>query len=258
MKKIMALILAMVMMVGALPQMTYPVKASESTESTEVTEVTDESLVSKTEEEHIHEYTAEVTDATCTGKGYTTLVCEGCGDTKLASQTTDITNLFDWTSGKMVIATTGACQDYADWQASDYVDVSSFDSIQILTANTIHTGTTAGLAFYDVNKKYISGVKHTDGVGKEYGTLLHTLEIPENAVYIRSTWYLPSHPNYSSVFGEFSCIATGQYVPGNRPQLRTGNYNSTHLHCSGNHCIYLLRLRRQLYGNCQQTGIYLR
>ena len=161
---------------------------------------------------HIHSYTATVTPPTCTEKGYTTYTC-ACGKSYVGTATMDITHLFNWTDGKMISATSGGSGNDKNWMASDYVDISAFDTIVIKTGNTINVNTTLGLAFYDANKKFISGVTHTDGVGTAYGTMLHTLEVPENAVYIRSTWYSSAHPNYDKAFGVFSCTGTGQYTP---------------------------------------------
>jgi len=160
-----------------------------------------------------HAYEKIVTAPTCTEAGFTTLICATCGDEIIQTVTSDITDHFNWTDGKMIIATTGAYQDFSVWQASDYVDISGFDKLEILTANTASTGTTTGLAFFDANKNYISGVKHTDGSGV-YGVLVHNIVIPENAVYIRSTWYAPNHPNYDSSFGNFYCKATAvDHIP---------------------------------------------
>ena len=154
-----------------------------------------------------HEYEAVITAPTCTEKGYTTLTCSRCGDSKLATKAVDMTDQFVWIDGQMIIATTGERKAYTDWQASDFVNISGYASLEIKTANTASTTTSTGLAFYDANKNYISGIKHTDGSGV-YGVLIHNVEVPENAVYIRSTWYSDGHPNYNSAFGSFYCVGT--------------------------------------------------
>ncbi|MBO5702911.1 MAG: metallophosphoesterase [Clostridia bacterium] len=154
-----------------------------------------------------HNYDTIVTAPTCTEKGYSTNICSVCGHSELQMTTMDVTDQFIWTDGKMIIATTGEFTNYTTWCASDYVDISGYTSLEILTANTASTGTTTGFAFYDANKNYVSGIKHTDGSGV-YGVLVHNIEIPENAVYIRTTWYSQSHPNYDSSFGDFYCIGT--------------------------------------------------
>ncbi len=159
-----------------------------------------------------HDYFETVIPPSCTAKGYTMLTCSLCGQSKLKGNSIDITSLFIWTEKKMIIATDGQVRDYAHWCASDYVDISDYNIIVIKTANTASVTTTTGLAFYDADKNYISGVKHTDQKGV-YGILIHEIEVPENAVYIRSTWYGSEHPNYESVFGDFYCLGMEQYVP---------------------------------------------
>ena len=111
---------------------------------------------------HTHTYTSTTTAPTCTEQGYTTLVCEICGDSRLETQTIDITNRFNWNEGYVISATGGGMSADKNWVASDYVDISAFDSIEIVTGDTINSGTTLGIAFYDANKIYVSGVVHTD------------------------------------------------------------------------------------------------
>jgi len=118
---------------------------------------------------------------------------------------TDISGRFSWTDGQMIQATSGKVLSDSNWIASDYVDISDCDFIEIKTANTATKTSTIGLAFYDANKNYISGVVHTDKSGV-YGILIHELEVPENAVYIRSTYYSKNHSNYKDEFGEFYCM----------------------------------------------------
>ncbi|MBR5289407.1 MAG: DUF4886 domain-containing protein, partial [Erysipelotrichaceae bacterium] len=162
---------------------------------------------------HTHRYESIITAPTCTEQGYTTHTCSVCGYSELKLQEIDLTNLFTWTDGLMIDATSGRQLSYNGWMASDYVDISMLDSIKLVTADTINAGTSTGLAFYDADKNYISGVKHTDGIGDVYGVLTHELEVPENAVYLRTTWYSKNHAHYDESFGEFYAKTVSEFVP---------------------------------------------
>lgn len=154
-----------------------------------------------------HSYVSVVTEPTCTLPGYTSLVCTRCGYTEPKEVMVDITDQFVWTSHTAIQATTGTRVSDGNWQSSDYVDISGYSSIEILTANTAAANSIFGIAFYDGNKNYVSGIRHTDGSGV-YGVLVHNIDIPENVVYIRTTWYSPGHTGYSSTFGDFYCLGT--------------------------------------------------
>ena len=96
----------------------------------------------------------------------------------------------------MISALNGNKLNDTNWMASDYVDISEYESIEIITANTKNIDSTIGLAFYDKNRQYISGIVHTNQSGV-YGMLVRNLDVPENAVYIRTTWYSKNHSAYN-------------------------------------------------------------
>lgn len=159
-----------------------------------------------------HSYEPVVTEPTCTTPGYTSLVCTRCGYTEPEEVMVDITDQFVWTENTAIQATTGKRVADGNWISSDYVDISSYAAIEILTANTAAANSVFGIAFYDGNKTYVSGITHTDGSGV-YGVLVHDIEIPENVVYIRTTWYSGGHANYDSAFGDFYCLGRdAEYV----------------------------------------------
>lgn len=159
-----------------------------------------------------HSYRSVVTEPTCTTPGFTSLVCDRCGYTEPEEVMVDITEQFVWTGYTAIQATTGVRVSDGNWISSDYVDISAYSTIEIVTANTAAAHSTFGIALYDGNKNYISGITHTDGSGV-YGVLVHTIEVPENVVYIRSTWYSPGHSGYNSSFGDFYCLGRdAEYV----------------------------------------------
>ena len=152
-----------------------------------------------------HSFTTVITAPTCTEPGYSTLVCDRCGYAERETGMVDITDQFLWTVGTAIQATTGKQVADGNWQSSNYVDISGYDTIEIVTANTAASTTVYGIAFYDSNKNYVSGIRHTDGSGV-YGTLLRVIDVPDNVVYIRTTWYSANNGNYKPYFGSFSCM----------------------------------------------------
>ncbi len=166
------------------------------------------------EDGHSHDYKEVVTAPTCTEAGYVTNVCTVCGDSQPTTQTTDITDRFQWKEGYVISATGGGMSADKNWVASDYVDISAFETIEIVTGDTVNANTTLGIAFYNANKQYISGVVHTDKTGTEYGILVHNLTVPENAVYLRSTWYSVNHGSYAgATLHTFYCKGSGSGIP---------------------------------------------
>ena len=171
--------------------------------------------VDETTEPLGHTFTEVSVAPTCTMPGYTGNVCTVCGHVEKDLVEYDITEKFVWNEGYVISAKNGSMMSDSNWVASDYVDISAFDSIEIVTGDTVNVGTTLGLAFYDANKTYISGVLHTDKTGTEYGVLVHDLEVPENAVYLRTTWYSVNHGAYpeGAINHTFYCKGYNTEIP---------------------------------------------
>ena len=162
---------------------------------------------------HVHDYIPTVTAPTCTEQGYTTYTCE-CGDSYVDDVSMDITDRFKWNEGYVISAFNGNMMADKNWVASDYVDISAFESIEIVTGDTVNANTTLGIAFYDANKKFVSGVVHTDKTGTEYGILVHNLEVPQGVSYLRTTWYSVNHGSYNgATLHTFYCKGAGTAIP---------------------------------------------
>ena len=159
-----------------------------------------------------HTWEQTVVAPSCTQDGYILNQCIVCGHQAYENHYLDITDLFTWTEGVRITATNGQQVTDSNWVSSDFTDISDYSAIRIKTANTASVNTNVGVAFYDAHKNYISGVLHTDKSGI-YGILIHDLQVPENAVYVRSTWYSKNHANYREEFGEFFCQAAVPYLP---------------------------------------------
>lgn len=116
----------------------------------------------------------------------------------------DITDKFVFTDGRMIYAHNGGDAAHSGWMASDYTDIERYSMLEIKMSKTSSLTSNTGLAFYDADKKYISGVIHIDGIAT-YGTMIKELEVPANAKYIRTTYWSRSHSNYKEEFGDFYC-----------------------------------------------------
>ena len=129
---------------------------------------------------------------------------------------TDITDRFIFTTLGPIISTDGT-QNTSNKSSygSDYADISGFSSIELTQLSTSSTTSVNGLAFYDADKKYISGQAQILGdTTTSYG--VRTIDVPENAVYVRTTWFKPTSgvnectgawkTNATMADVEFSCI----------------------------------------------------
>ncbi len=119
----------------------------------------------------------------------------------------DITDQFDFTESGMISANDGKFTTYSGWVANEeYVDLSAYSEIEIKMSKTSSTATGTGLAFYDADKNFVSGIPHTDGVAS-YGTMIKNITLAANMVYIRTTYWSTSNANYKTEFGDFYCKA---------------------------------------------------
>lgn len=103
-----------------------------------------------------------------------------------------------WSDGVLVYASTGATTVSSIFKASTYIDCSAYRqiiiSIPVFTASG-NTQTKAGISFYDSTKTFISGTECRKGANSAEYIIF---EIPENAEYFRTTWYMDSYDNYSN------------------------------------------------------------
>jgi len=90
-------------------------------------------------------------------------------------------------TGKSIQYSTGNTMSNSYSNTTDYIDISAFDALKYKRIKQVDSGTT-GMAFYDVNKSYISGQRA--GIGQEqagYFDELAEIKIPANALYARFT-----------------------------------------------------------------------
>lgn len=156
-----------------------------------------------------HQWETTVVPATCTQWGSSTAICALCGREDLQTVVTDISDRFHFTQSMSINTVNG--KTFADdkWALSDFVDVSGYESLEVLMSNDNSTGTVSGLVFFNAQYKRVSGgVINSDGSG-QYGVSVRQVEVPENAVYVRTIWFAQTNPGYDSQWGEFYCKATG-------------------------------------------------
>ena len=159
-----------------------------------------------------HDFIETVTAPTCVDEGYTALLCSRCSYSERKLTECDITEKCTLTEGLMIQATSGKQMSDVNWMATDYVNISAYEQIDIVMANTATIGSTIGLAFYDSDKNYVCGVSHDDGSGV-YGFRVKMIDVPKGAVYLRSTWYSVNHSKYDASAYEFYCKGLTTRIP---------------------------------------------
>ena len=126
----------------------------------------------------------------------------------------NLTDQFTWSTAGAVIGTTGATDTASDWIYSDYVNIAGYTSLDMMMIRTTAGSTTKGMAFYDANKNYISGF--TNNGSGSMTPELRTLEVPANAVYLRTSWVSTRNQYYDESKNGiqlFYCVATGASAP---------------------------------------------
>lgn len=103
-----------------------------------------------------------------------------------------------WTIGRAIQATTGTSYNSSGAAYTDYIDVSNCSRIMYMRRFLkMAYAPTSGMAFYDANKNFISGVsdayKSSDTIPK-----MDILTVPENAVYARITYYPPDSEKFAN------------------------------------------------------------
>ena len=147
--------------------------------------------------------------ATCDQWGARVSLCSICGREDTGTVVTDITDRFVFTQNMTVNIVNGKISADDKWALSDPVDVSGYDSLEVLMANDNSTATASGLCFFNAEGRRVSGgILNADGTG-QYGVSVRVVEVPDTAVYARTIWFSDSNTGYDSSWGKFYCKATG-------------------------------------------------
>ena len=93
---------------------------------------------------------------------------------------------------------------YANYNCTDYIDVSKYKSVSFKQLNVTATTTTTGMAFYDENRTYISGLPSIPAQPEySYADGLCVKQIPQNAKYARfSVWADTATYGDFEIYGE--------------------------------------------------------
>ena len=132
----------------------------------------------------------------------------------------NLTSLFTWTSNGAIESNTGEQSPAADWRYSNYVNIADCDSIDMMMIKTTSSTTTKGMAFYDADKQYISGIANNTNASAGMTPELRTIPIPENAVYLRTSWCDDDNSKFVDGLSNlefFYCVVTGPSNPEEEP-----------------------------------------
>ena len=88
--------------------------------------------------------------------------------------------------GKFVKFNTGVLAPSTPYCATDFVNISKYAYILYKRITSTETAPTHGMAFYDINKVYISGMR-SGPTTSAFGYRFYQIEVPTNAVYARFT-----------------------------------------------------------------------
>ena len=141
-------------------------------------------------------------------------ICTGCG----AVAAVDITDQFtDWTTGGPVLYATGVgygengytSGSNANLMYSSYISIEDFETLVLTVCARKGNSATGGYAFYTgMGTEYFisegSSSRNGNGASAE-GTVIHTVTVPEDAKYIRVTYWVDSYRSANDL-PAFSCV----------------------------------------------------
>ena len=137
-------------------------------------------------------------------------------DRYLKNNVTELTNKifpqslpYSLTDGSYILYSSGGTNSSADFRYTDYIDISAYDNIVYKRIKVTVSSPAHGMAFYDTNKDYISGVqsiKNGNAPSFEYSEIA----VPENAVYARFSWWSQARQDAQGD-GDFIVCSTDEY-----------------------------------------------
>lgn len=90
-------------------------------------------------------------------------------------------------TGKGINATDGETATSSYWGYTDYIDISSYETIRYRRCQASASKPVCGTAFYDANKQFISGLRAVGSAGSVGYWGDYEQEVPTGAVYARFT-----------------------------------------------------------------------
>ena len=135
---------------------------------------------------------------------------------------TDLVKGTTYTNNKYVRYNTGDLVNASgSSNATDYIDISEFDEIVYTRISSPSTSTQSGIAFYDANKEYISGVRAILNQ-PVMSYVMSSVVVPEGAKYVRLT-------AHQSLGGEASCYDADEYNAKLASRVATAETNITNI-----------------------------
>ena len=96
----------------------------------------------------------------------------------------------------------------ATWGWTDYVDVSQYISIKYKRGKSTISNPAVGMAFYNSNKTYITGIQNAKNQSSAgYASELYKTDVPSNAVYARFSYYVDT-----TTYGDFAIYGESKIV----------------------------------------------
>ena len=123
---------------------------------------------------------------------------------------------FNTIPGKFADSTDGKFYNSSISSVTNFIDVKSYDFIRFKARVSSNPNRSAGIAFYDRSKQFISGVKdlYVQDAEPQYDTWLNVVAVPENAVFVCCSMYANTE-----TYGEFEIYGhnkTGEAIVSNR------------------------------------------
>ena len=109
----------------------------------------------------------------------------------------ELTPTLEWIGGSMIYITGhGATMANGKYSYTNYFEVKGYKFITFTIPTAPESVQNAGLAFYDISKKFISGVTHLGNQASSSYTTI-TIEVPKNAIYARTDFRTAELSNFS-------------------------------------------------------------
>lgn len=128
----------------------------------------------------------------------------------------------DFIQGKAIMVSNGNQATNSAFNCTDYIDISGCAKIVYSRPVTTASSASNGMAFYDESKDFISGSGLSNKThGSAAGAIMNIVDVPENAVYARFTWWnKTSLQTYKIVFPFFVFNYT-DFINFNKGNIKT-------------------------------------
>ena len=114
-----------------------------------------------------------------------------------------------WNANRFINYHTGTAgvASSGDYIASTYIPIPEGAKDLDIAMPIVGVSSNGGIAFYTTNAQagYISGAQMDNGSSYEYGWRVYHVEIPADAVYLRTTWYA-SGGTYGEFYNNYSLV----------------------------------------------------